>query len=608
MSLIRELKRRNVFRVAILYLVASWLILQVADVGVSLLGLPAPVGRVVFLILAIGFPLVLIFSWAFEITPGGVKKESSIERSDATSYTTARKLDTAVIVLLVLAIGVTVVDRLIPEKPSITDAASESGGSPVAVATETAMNDMSIAVLPFADLSPQKDQQYFTDGLSEELLNVLVRVDGLQVASRTSSFAYRDMSIGIPEIAQALNVAHILEGSVRKDGGRIRITAQLIETATDRHLWSENYDREFVDIFAIQDEIADAIVQALSRELGMPGSKDFTVEATTDNVDAYEMYLVARELYIRRRDLPESMRLIDAALELDRSFARGWELLAALEAIAEDKSYGIKREGADHPALAVKAAQKALELNPELSMPLAVLGIVASKHDRDLVAALKYFDASLQVHDKNSTAWLWRGLNFKYSGYLDEAIADFETCLAIDPAYRHCQSFMAESYLFKGMTDKALDLHEQFGEHVYGGASPSFVSIYARNGRRDLAMDIADRKMGRGNAPVVEWILAIENPRADNSAGLARLKAWARQAGDNVELPPQMLFSFKAYDEMLEIGEMQRRMLWHADAKEFRTTPQFKQLIRERGMLALWQARGFPPMCQASGEDDFECD
>ena len=137
-------------------------------------------------------------------------------------------------------------------------------------------DDRSIAVLPFADLSKDQDQQYFTDGLSEELLNLLVRVDELRVASRTSSFAYRGSTLGIPEISKALNVGHILEGSVRKDGDRIRITAQLIEAGTDRHLWSENFDREFVDIFAIQDEIANAIVRALTGELGMDKVRVFT--------------------------------------------------------------------------------------------------------------------------------------------------------------------------------------------------------------------------------------------------------------------------------------------------------------------------------------------
>ncbi len=606
MSFIAELKRRNVFRVAIVYLVAGWLILQVADVGVSLLGLPAVAGRFIFLFLAIVFPLVLIFSWVFDITPEGVVRDSGVDRSQSSTHATAKRLDSVVIVLLILAIGVTVVDRMIPES-QVAERESDQVNED-SIAADTSARDMSIAVLPFADLSPQGDQEYFTDGLSDELQNVLVGIEGLRVSSRTSSFAFRDSSLGIPQIAGELGVAHIVEGSVRKDGNRIRITAQLIDAATDRRLWSENYEREFVDIFAIQDEIANSIVQALSNQLGAESLPAVTVEATTDNLDAYEMYIVARELYIRRENLAESLRLVRSAVGLDPSFAEGWELIAALEAIAEDPAYGIWTVGVDHPALAKEAANRAIELNPDLSMPLAVLGSLALRYDRDPVLALQYFDDSLRKNSKNSTAWLWRGLLFKYNGYLDEAIADFEQCLLIDPAYFNCQSFMAETYLFKGMSEKALQLHEESGEHKYGAASPSFVSLLVRRGQREIALEIADRKMHRMGAPVIEWIHAIEDPEADLSVGLNRLLNWSEQVGGGIELPPQMLFSFNAHDEMLEIGEMQRRMLWHPDAREFRSTPQFKQIARDRGMTAIWRSRGFPPMCRAVGDDDFTCD
>ncbi|MCH7982036.1 MAG: hypothetical protein IID59_11080 [Proteobacteria bacterium] len=191
-----------------------------------------------------------------------------------------------------------IADRLIPKSSVDADvAAVDLVAASLQLVDRT--DDRSIAVLPFADLSQNQDQQYFTDGLSEELLNLLAHVDELRVASRTSSFVYRGSTLGIPAIAKALNVGHILERSVRKDGDRIRITAQLIEAGSDRHLWSENFDREFVDIFAIQDEIANAIVAALTGELGMDGEKAVTVEAATEKLDAYEMYLTARELFIR---------------------------------------------------------------------------------------------------------------------------------------------------------------------------------------------------------------------------------------------------------------------------------------------------------------------
>ena len=263
MSLIQELKRRNVIRVAVLYLIAAWLLLQLTDVLSSLLSVPESAGSIVVMLLVLGFFPVLIFSWVYEMTPEGLKREVDIDRSQSVTPDTGKKINTLIVVLLVLAIAGLVADRLIPESSVDTDVAAVE---PVeaSLPVDLKSDDRSIAVLPFADLSQDQDQQYFTDGLSEELLNLLVRVYDLSVASRTSSFAYRGSTLGIPEIARALNVGHVLEGSVRKDGDRIRITAQLIEAGTDRHLWSENFDRELNDIFAIQDEIANAIVSALT--------------------------------------------------------------------------------------------------------------------------------------------------------------------------------------------------------------------------------------------------------------------------------------------------------------------------------------------------------
>jgi len=265
MSLIQELKRRNVIRVGVLYLVAAWLLLQLTDVLSSLLSVPESAGSIVVMLLVLGFFPVVIFAWVYEMTPEGLRREVDIDRSQSVTPDTGKKINTLTTVLLVLAIGGLIADRLIPEPIVDTEVAAVE---PVDASSDNGSNDRSIAVLPFADLSQGQDQQYFTDGLSEELLNLLVRVDELRVASRTSSFAFRGSTLGIPEISKALNVGHILEGSVRKDGDRIRITAQLIEAGTDTHLWSQNFDREFVDIFAIQDEIANAIVNALTGELG----------------------------------------------------------------------------------------------------------------------------------------------------------------------------------------------------------------------------------------------------------------------------------------------------------------------------------------------------
>ncbi len=599
MSLFQELKRRNVIRVAALYLVSSWVLLQLTDVLSSLLNVPEFAGSIVVLLLILGFIPVVIFAWVFEMTPEGLKREADVDRFQSQTPVTGKKINLLIIVLLVIAIGGLVADRLIPEASvEAVDVLVESSDGPI--------DALSIAVLPFADLSQDQDQQYFTDGLSEELLNLLVRVDDLHVASRTSSFAYRGSTLSVPEISQALRVGHILEGSVRKDGDRIRITAQLIEAETDRHLWSENFDRELVDIFAIQDEIANAIVQQLTGKLGVGAERAISVDVATESLDAYEMYLTARELFLKRAELPESIRLYRAAVELDPSFARAWEGLAAVEAVANDWI----PDGIDHNPLAKEAAETALALNSELSMPLAVLGTIASDTDRDLIRGVDYFNAAIEKDPKNTTAWLWLGIRQSALGFFDDAIKSFRTCLAIDPGYLNCRQHLAHAYLTIGDADTAMQLDEVAMEHVFDSLSDAFVSTYVRRGHRLLAVRIADNRMGNAGAPVIEWIRAIENPGGDNSAGYARLKDWERQTRTGITMRqaiPFSLLTFGAWDEIAQDPGALSYIIWHPDGDEYRKTEVYKAAVRESGTLAYWQALGFPPQCKPVGKDDFEC-
>jgi TolB-like protein len=607
LSLIQELKRRNVIRVGVLYLVATWLLLQLTDVLSSLLPVPESTGSLVFLLLVLGFIPVVIFAWVYEMTPDGLKREVDVDRSQSVVQDTGKKINTVIVVLLVLAIGGLVADRLIPELSDDTKGANDV---PIEVAEESLpanelVDDRSIAVLPFADLSAGQDQRYFIDGLSEELLNLLVRVDELRVASRTSSFAYRGSTLGIPEISRALKVGHILEGSVRKDGDRIRITAQLIEAGTDTHVWSENFDSEFVDIFAIQDEIANAIVNALTGELGMDGEKAVTVEVATENVRAYELYLTARELFIRRDQLSESIRLFREAIELDPNFARAWEGLAAVEAIIYDYVY----DGIDHFPLAKEAAETAISLNPDSSLALAVLGSLASDREYDLLRAAEYYDAAIEKDPNIASTWLWIGLDLMTVGYLDDAMAAFEKCIDIDPGYQNCRQHLSRAHMYIGDMETAHRIHDETLEHLFYAGSMALVSDYVRSGHRNLALLIADISLGSDGAPVIEWIRAIENPDGDHSAGFARLKDWEARTdtGRTIATEPILLLTFRAYDEMATEPLLARFALWHPDGDEFRTTPQFKAIIRKVGVYEYWQTRGFPPQCKPVGDDDFEC-
>ena len=272
MGLVLELRRRNVFRVAIAYIIVAWLILQVGDTLAPALHLDEWINTALAFFLILGFPLAVFFAWAYELTPEGIKLEKHVDRSHSVTHVTGRKLDFLIIAGLLLALIFFAYDKFVldPSRDAelvqttteaVTEQAAESGNA------ETA--DKSIAVLAFADLSPEGDQEYFSDGISEEILNVLAQVPDLHVTSRSSAFSFKGKRVDIPTVARQLGVAYILEGSVRRSGKSIRITAQLIDARTDKHLWSETYDRELDDIFAVQDEIAGAITEALKLKLAL---------------------------------------------------------------------------------------------------------------------------------------------------------------------------------------------------------------------------------------------------------------------------------------------------------------------------------------------------
>jgi TolB-like protein len=265
-KLIEELQRRNVIRVGIAYLVAAWVLLQIADLVLENIGAPDWVMQTLMLVLALALPPVLLFAWAFELTPEGIKLEKDVVRGESITRRTGQKLNRATISLLLVVVVLVIAERMMPE--------AESPEPPAATAE---VAEKSIAVLAFQDLSPDGDQEYFAEGISEEILNVLAQIPDLKVAGRTSSFAFKGQKRDLREIGEVLEVAHILEGSVRTSGDRIRVTAQLVKTDDGFHLFSKNYDRELTDIFVVQDDIAREISTALrSAILGEQPVEKFT--------------------------------------------------------------------------------------------------------------------------------------------------------------------------------------------------------------------------------------------------------------------------------------------------------------------------------------------
>ncbi len=426
-QLIQELKRRNVIRVAVAYAVAAWILIEVTSTIFPILSLPTWSVTLVTVFLLIGFPLVLVFSWAYEITPEGIKKEKDVERSELITRETAKKLDIAVIVLLLLAMGGLVVDRLIPDA---TTPATEATANSVAVAS---VPDQSIAVLPFADMSPEGDQEYFSDGISEELLNVLAKIPGLRVVARTSSFQFKGENRDIIDIGQKLNVAHVLEGSVRKAGSQIRVTAQLVDATTGFHLWSETYDRELENIFAVQDDISAAIVKALKVRLLDDQAEDLLAASTAP--EAFEAYLLGKHLLGRDftvAGIRSAAEQFERAVSIDPNYAPAWANRSlALRALAiatgtatapSEKAYREARE----------YAERAIELDPDLDIAYRALGLI-SLDQFEFVAAKQNFERALSIGPGDAENIRVDAYLMLHAGQVEAAVSRVQESLELDP-------------------------------------------------------------------------------------------------------------------------------------------------------------------------------
>jgi TolB-like protein len=602
MSLLAELKRRKVVRVAVVYAATAFVILQVADIMLPSLGVPDWALSLVVLLLILGFPVALVLAWALEVTPEGIKRTDggSTEAGEVTAVPALLGKRTVFVAAIMLTLGAGLGAGWF-FRPMSSSAPVAAGPTADAAAAR------SIAVLPFVNMSDDAANEFFADGISEELLNVLVRVDGIGVASRTSSFAYKGRELGAAAIARELGVNHILEGSVRKAGNRVRITAQLIDAVNDRHLWSDTYDRELTDIFQIQDEIANAIVQALRGTLGTDRvERVVNVRADTDNLDAYQLYLKARELFIRRERLDESVRLFEQAVALDPDFARGWEGLAAASAVLIDwvATYpSIDQSGLT--ALAEQAAERALALDPSLSLPWAARSLLVSySQPIDFTAALGLLDQAIAADPRNASGYLWRGILWFSLGFLDRALADTDQCLAVDPAYGNCLRWKALSLLFRGDAATALDLYEQgMASGFSHNRGNSFVEPLARRGNRVAAVllmrdmdwplevqQVVLASLHDGQAPPDVATLLERHPAMEHSRF-------------------QIALLLRDYERAADLADTSLIQVefWDPAYRGLRGTSAFKRIIEQIGVPAYWREHGYPPQCRPVGAHDYEC-
>lgn len=433
-SLIKELKRRNVFRVATGYLILGWVVLQITDIIAPALRLPEWTMTLVLLLGVIGFPFALFFAWAFELTPEGLKREHEVDRSQSITQHTGRKVDFAIIALLVVALGFIVWDAYLSGPDTLLRPVEQGNDTANAEQIEPAqITPTSIAVLPFDDMSPDEDQEYFSDGIAEELLNALAKLKNLQVAARTSSFAFKGQAKGIAEIGKLLNVDTVLEGSVRKSGTRLRITAQLINVEDGYHLWSETYDRELTDVFAIQDELTKAIVGALRVHLDF-GEDTVVRNSSPTSMSAYDAYLQGRH-YLQSDDYRErtkALPLFRTATDIDPGFAPAWAARATTVMMMREDLYNDGVPRTESRILAQSAVDRALAIDPNLAEAYIAQGLL-HEDDYRFEEALLSLEKAVEINPNLAEAWVWRSRILGRFGRVREARVNMLKALRLDP-------------------------------------------------------------------------------------------------------------------------------------------------------------------------------
>jgi len=438
LSLFNELKRRNVFKVGIAYIVVAWLVAQVLQLVFESFEAPLWAIKSVLVLLAIGLPFALFFAWAFELTPEGLKREHEVDRSESITPQTGKRLNVMIFTVMALALGYFAYDKFVLS-PVRDEALVEATNQALAeqaesrqAATET---DTSIAVLPFVNMSDDAGNEYFSDGISEEILNSLAKVKELKVAGRTSSFVFKGQNQDLRQIGEILGVSHILEGSVRKAGDKVRITAQLIKVDDGFHLWSETYDRELTDVFAIQDEIATSILQALKTALLDVNTA--VISSTRTDSAAYDLYLLAKQRMYDRVELTleSAADLLDKAIAIDPDYAPAYAQRGIVTLLLSDTSYG-KIPQEQSLTQAKLYLDKALALDENLAEAWAGLGLYYNGPPSQPFKGVEVLEKALSINPNLIDAANWLTLNYWEVNRATESMALLDSIAERDPLYK----------------------------------------------------------------------------------------------------------------------------------------------------------------------------
>jgi len=604
MAFLAELKRRRVGRVAIAYLAIAWAVTEASSVILPALRVPEWTVTFVVVFLLIGFPVAMILAWVFDVGPQGIERTEPSRDLPAGSQLKVRLAFGVAVLVLMAGLGYLLYER----------------GFGRAHANQA---HSSIAVLPFTNLSGDAARDYFSDGMSEELLNLLARVPGLKVASRTSSFAYKGRNVDIREVGRELGVETVLEGSIRQSGDQVRITAQLIDAESGFHLWSETYERRLEDIFRVQDEIAAMIVSKLRIELA-PQEQQMAVrdKAPTQNVEAYELYLQGRAVWKRRgeENLTRAIDLFQRALGLDPGFARAHAALASAYVVMP----GYTREEDDESKflpLAVASARQALSIDPNIGEAHAVLAQISAERGNLLDAESGFFFA-ISLEPNEATPHHWYSLLLSRVGRLNLALDQARKAQELDPTSPVLAANLAGMYLMLGEDEQALRFSTLAGDLGLSKKQGGIESAVAmRRGQWDEARRLiaAQENIPPEVRPQARrYVDAVENPGL-RSAVIAEMLAI-----DPKIMPPigliqpllhlgaidavyEMIFAALDEDPASWVKRWDLNHAWGPEGEAFRKDPRFAELARRIGIVEYWKQYGFPDGCSAGQDTSIVC-
>ncbi|NIM69684.1 MAG: tetratricopeptide repeat protein [Xanthomonadales bacterium] len=524
MSLFAELKRRNVFKVGAAYLVMAWLVMQVADVVLNNIAAPDWVFRVILLLLGVGFLLAVFFAWAFELTPEGIKREHEVDRSRSITHQTGRKLNFGLAALLTLALAYLAYDKLLTEPPAAAPAHP-------ATSVPRAPSAKAVAVLPFANLSSDPEQEYFSDGITEEIISKLARIEDLPVASRTSVLRFKDSTLDIREIAAALGVRYVLEGSVRKAGSQLRITAQLIDSETGFHVWSKDFDGNVEEVFDVQESTAIQIAEALDIHLS-PQDRAAVQRRYTSNSEAYDAYLrgLAHLMeWSEMDDLQSARAYFERALELEPEYPPALAGLASMEA----QTYRNHDPSERRLLRGIELANQALELDPGLVSGHIALGELAAIR-YDYRGAAAEFRRAIDREPDNAMAWDLLSWALAYQQPPDGPGAEAAANKAIElaPEYYLAYYHLGRALNLQGRFDEAIDMFMRIGEFNPGSdvIDLGLAQSYLAMGDLQRAREHAEASLAGTPSPInLSYLCFVEAAEGNRDAALACLQQLLEQ-------------------------------------------------------------------------------